>query len=319
MTSSRVDHVIRRGGAAVGVRTADGVQYGAARAVLADCDARTCSSSWWRRLDRPGGRRAAPDVPALVRHVQGGLGTAGSGAVAGTPPCTAPGRCTSPTAWTSSMTAAQLAMGRIPDRPFLVAGQMTTADPARSPAGTESLWAYTHVPQEVRGDAGPDGLDGRWDDAQRQRFAHRMEERIERLAPGFRSSIIARHVMAPADLESRSRTSSAATSAAGPHSSPAAGVARSLAGAGPRPASPACLASASAHPGGGVHGGVAPSTARATLRARSPTPRPSPVGAPPTRPRLVTAASHPCRATKRRKRERTPPGGTTGPQADGQG
>src|SRR5690606_32847032 len=40
--------------------------------------------------------------------------------------------------------------GRIPDNPFLVVGQMTTADPTRSPAGTESLWAYTHVPQSRR-------------------------------------------------------------------------------------------------------------------------------------------------------------------------
>ena len=27
---------------------------------------------------------------------------------------------------------------------------MTTTDPSRSPAGTESLWAYTHVPQGRR-------------------------------------------------------------------------------------------------------------------------------------------------------------------------
>ncbi|GAA3310299.1 hypothetical protein GCM10020295_77030 [Streptomyces cinereospinus] len=42
--------------------------------------------------------------------------------------------------------AAQIAMRQVPDRPFLLFGQMTTADPARSPKGTESAWAYTHVP-----------------------------------------------------------------------------------------------------------------------------------------------------------------------------
>ncbi len=47
--------------------------------------------------------------------------------------------------------AAQIAMGEVPDRPFALFGQMTTADPSRSPAGTtESAWAYTHVPQRVQ-------------------------------------------------------------------------------------------------------------------------------------------------------------------------
>ena len=45
----------------------------------------------------------------------------------------------------------QVAAGLVPARPFMLAGQMTTTDPTRSPAGTESLWAYTHVPQETGG------------------------------------------------------------------------------------------------------------------------------------------------------------------------
>ena len=40
--------------------------------------------------------------------------------------------------------------------PFVLAGR-DHHDPTRSPAGTESMWAYTHVPQRVRGDAGPEG------------------------------------------------------------------------------------------------------------------------------------------------------------------
>jgi phytoene dehydrogenase-like protein len=43
--------------------------------------------------------------------------------------------------------ARQVSDGWIPGEPFLLVGSMTTADPARSPAGTESAWAYTHVPQ----------------------------------------------------------------------------------------------------------------------------------------------------------------------------
>jgi len=70
-----------------------------------------------------------------------------------------------------TVTAAQLAMGQVPREPFLLVGQMTTADATRSPAGTESMWAYTHVPQRVVGDAGPDGICGRWDDTERDAFA----------------------------------------------------------------------------------------------------------------------------------------------------
>ena len=68
------------------------------------------------------------------------------------------------------MTVAQLGVDSIPDRPFLLMGQMTTADPTRSPEGTESLWAYTHVPQRVLGDAGGN-LTGSWDTDEAERFA----------------------------------------------------------------------------------------------------------------------------------------------------
>src|SRR4029453_11531094 len=57
---------------------------------------------------------------------------------------------------------AQLSTSSIPERPFLLMGQMTTTDPTRSPEGTESMWAYTHVPQRVLGDAGGN-LTGAWE------------------------------------------------------------------------------------------------------------------------------------------------------------
>ena len=96
----------------------------------------------------------------------------------------------------------QLSAGAIPDKPFLLIGQMTTADPTRSPAGTESLWAYTHVPQEVRSDACGE-LTGSWDASELERFADRMQARIEQHAPGFASRIIARRILGPAELEAR--------------------------------------------------------------------------------------------------------------------
>ena len=66
-----------------------------------------------------------------------------------------------------TMTAAELACGLVPRSPFVVLGQMTTDDPSRSPAGTESAWGYTHVPGTVAGDAAG-RITGRWDAADRE-------------------------------------------------------------------------------------------------------------------------------------------------------
>ncbi len=78
----------------------------------------------------------------------------------------------------------QLARGLLRSHPFLVMGQMTTADPSRSPAGTEAAWAYAHVPAGYPGDATDVVID-----------------EIERYAPGFRERIVARHVTTPAGFE----------------------------------------------------------------------------------------------------------------------
>jgi phytoene dehydrogenase-like protein len=87
--------------------------------------------------------------------------------------------------------AAQLAMGVIPARPFLLFGQQAITDPTRSPPGTDTAWAYTHVPRQVKGDAGGD-LTGRWDPSELDRFVDRIEARVEPLAPGFRDRILPR-------------------------------------------------------------------------------------------------------------------------------
>jgi phytoene dehydrogenase-like protein len=90
------------------------------------------------------------------------------------------------------------------------ADQMTTTDPTRSPNGTEFLWAYTHVPQRVLNDAGGE-LTGTWDIDEAERFADRMQARIEQVAPGFAPRIVTRRILTPIDLE-RSRAWSAALS-----------------------------------------------------------------------------------------------------------
>ena len=81
--------------------------------------------------------------------------------------------------------------GRLPEAPFMLFGQQSVADPTRAPAGKHTAWAYTHVPRSVD-----------WA-RRRTRFVGRMEAQIERFAPGFGDLVIGRHVMDPGDLQER--------------------------------------------------------------------------------------------------------------------
>ncbi len=78
---------------------------------------------------------------------------------------------------------------------------MTRSDPSRSPRGTEAAWAYTHVPHKITADAGDQGITGNWHPDARNRMADRVEEQVERFAPGFRALIRARRVLAPPTLQ----------------------------------------------------------------------------------------------------------------------
>jgi phytoene dehydrogenase-like protein len=81
--------------------------------------------------------------------------------------------------------------GGLHERPFMLLGQQSLADPTRAPSGKHTAWAYTHGPAEAD-----------WA-AETERHVERMEAQVERFAPGFRELILARHVQAPADLERR--------------------------------------------------------------------------------------------------------------------
>lgn len=163
----------------------------------------------------------------------------------------------------------QMSVHAIPAEPFLLMGQMTTSDPTRSPAGTESLWAYTHVPQVVKSDAGDGGIVGTWDHDDAERMADRMQRRIERHAPDFASCIIARRVLAPHELESRDENLLGGAVNGGTADLHQQLVFRPIPGSGraTTPVRGLYLASASAHPGGGVHGAPGNNAARAALAA----------------------------------------------------
>lgn len=85
----------------------------------------------------------------------------------------------------------QVRGGDLPDNPYLVIGQQSLWDPTRAPAGGHTLWAYSRVPPRP---------EGGWA-ANAEAMADRIDARIEALAPGFRSIIRARRIVAPPDLE----------------------------------------------------------------------------------------------------------------------
>lgn len=161
----------------------------------------------------------------------------------------------------------QVSSGAVPAEPFLLTGQMTTTDPTRSPAGTESMWAYTHVPQEVRRDAGPDGLTGRWDRDELERFADRVQAQVERLAPGFGTRVRARRILGPHEMEARNANLVGGSVNGGTAQLHQQLVFRPVTGWGraETPVRGLYLGSASAHPGGGVHGAAGSNAARAAL------------------------------------------------------
>ncbi len=154
--------------------------------------------------------------------------------------------------------AADLSTGRIPTRPFALFGQMTTADPTRSPEGTESAWAYTHLPHRPV-----------WSDEEVTAHVERVEDAVERVAPGFRGAVVARQVQSPADLQASNANLHGGAVNGGTSSAHQQLVFRPTTGLG-RPETPVqdlYLASASAHPGGGVHGACGWNAARAALGA----------------------------------------------------
>jgi phytoene dehydrogenase-like protein len=176
-----------------------------------------------------------------------------------------------------ALAGTQIAAGAVPSEPFLLLGQMAAADAGRAPAGAESVWAYTHVPQHTRADAGDGGITGAWDHDDLERFADRMQARVEKYAPGFADRVLARRVLGPHELEQRNENLVGGALGGGTASLQQQLVFRPLPGLGraETPVRGLYLGSSSAHPGGGVHGACGANAARAALahhRLRLPRP-----------------------------------------------
>jgi phytoene dehydrogenase-like protein len=69
-------------------------------------------------------------------------------------------------------------------QPFVLLAQPSLFDSSRAPAGKHTAWAYCHVPNGSTED-----------------MTGRIEAQVERFAPGFCQTILARHTASPAQLE----------------------------------------------------------------------------------------------------------------------
>lgn len=74
--------------------------------------------------------------------------------------------------------------GKHADKPFVLLAQPSVFDPSRAPQGKHTAWAYCHVPNGSVAD-----------------MTTMIENQVERFAPGFRDTILARHTMNTAEVE----------------------------------------------------------------------------------------------------------------------
>jgi phytoene dehydrogenase-like protein len=74
--------------------------------------------------------------------------------------------------------------GQHADRPFVLLAQPSLFDSSRAPQSKHTAWAYCHVPH-----------------GSNTNVLSKLEDQIERFAPGFRDCVATRHVSFPADLE----------------------------------------------------------------------------------------------------------------------
>ncbi|MBV8958084.1 MAG: NAD(P)/FAD-dependent oxidoreductase [Actinobacteria bacterium] len=145
----------------------------------------------------------------------------------------------------------EMLSGRVSDKPYVLIGQQSLADPTRAPEGKHTLWAYCHVPNGSTVD-----------------MTDAIERQIERFAPGFRELVIGRSVRPPAELERHNAnyvggdivggSSAGLQFAARPILSPSPYAVRGL--------DNVYLCSASTAPGGGVHGMCGYWAAQAALK-----------------------------------------------------
>ena len=150
---------------------------------------------------------------------------------------------------------AEVAKGRHARKPFVLVAQHTLFDQTRAPDGSHTVWAYCHVPNGSTTD-----------------MSATIVNQIERFAPGFADTIIAKRVSLPADLE-RSNANLIGGDLGGGSYANLRAVFRPTVQVDPyrTAVDRFFIGSASATPGGGVHGMCGHLAANSVLKRIAPT------------------------------------------------
>ena len=138
--------------------------------------------------------------------------------------------------------------GRHAEKPYVLVVQQSLFDSSRAPEGKHTAWAYCHVPNNSTFD-----------------MTERIENQIERFAPGFRDCILAKNVMPPAALE-RHNANLVGGNISGGSSDLRQLFLRPTRRLYATPTNNLYLCSSSTPPGGGVHGMCGYYAAKAALK-----------------------------------------------------
>ena len=76
------------------------------------------------------------------------------------------------------------ALGKHPEKPFVLLAQQSIIDSSRAPQGKHTAWAYCHVPN-----------------GSEKNMTEAIESQVERFAPGFKELILAKHTMNTKEME----------------------------------------------------------------------------------------------------------------------
>jgi phytoene dehydrogenase-like protein len=180
-----VERVLVEAGRAVGVRTADGEELRAERAVIANV---TPTQLYGRLLPRARPLRYRYGRGDMQIHFalseparwEGDERLNGTAIVHVTPGLEGISRAVN-----------EADRGLLPEEGTIVVGQPLTLDPSRAPDGKGLLWIQL---QEL-----PRGFV--WTEDERERYADRITARLARHIPKLESSLLKRTVLSPADLE----------------------------------------------------------------------------------------------------------------------
>jgi len=138
--------------------------------------------------------------------------------------------------------------GKHAEKPYVLVTQPSLFDSTRAPEGKHTAWGYCHVPNGSAFD-----------------MTARIENQIERFAPGFRDCIIAKKVSPPAELE-RHNANLVGGNISGGSNDIRQLFLRPTLSLYSTPAKGLYICSSSTPPGGGVHGMCGYFAARAALR-----------------------------------------------------